>query len=130
METVNKLHGLNDTYLKYVSDGLLELENEKLVLNTLDAETVTKICEFIKLNNNNKIIMTREKMPMESDKQEELMHLHFNTFNEMLVYNIYVENIIKYIKIKLKCKYVSVYALCDDGKSEHGNYTIRLNFEY
>ena len=85
MENINEFNILNNTYLKYVSDGLLELKNDKLVLDTLNEETVIKIFEYVKLNNKNTIIMTNKKINKSS-----WFHLHFDTENEMLIYNIFI----------------------------------------
>ncbi len=123
METVNKLYGLNNTYLKYVSDGLLELKNEKLVLNRLNKEIISKVYEFVKLNHKNKIIMTEEK-----DGSSSWFHLHFDKENEMLIYNVLIKNLIKYIHKKLNCDSYAVNECCDNGKSEYSNYTIMINF--
>ena len=125
METVNKFYGLNDRYLKYVSDGLLELENDKLVLNGLNRELVSTVYEFVKLNHKKEIIMTEGK-----NKRALWFHLHFDTENEMLIYSILTKNLINYIHKKLKCSSFSVNECCDNGESEYSDYTIMINFNF
>ena len=125
MERVNKFQDLNNTYLKYVSDGLLELKNEKLILNTLNKELISTVYEFVKLNHKNEI-----KMSEDTDVNGLQFHLHFNTENEMMIYNIFIKNLINYIHKKLKCNSFAVNECCDNGKSEYSDYTIMVNFTF
>lgn len=116
-------YDFNKKIVEYVSEGLKDVKYNKLriIPTSRKEEVMTNIYEYMKQRCADKI-----RIDKEDDECE--FHLLFKTKNEMLIYNIFVENLVMYVNSKLDKGLQRVYSVCNSGNTIYSNYTIRIDY--
>ena len=114
---------LNNDYIYCMDEDLKALNNHKFDIDN-NSDTKIIIKEIYKYF----IKICEEKIYIENNEnieEETYFHMYFKNFNDMLLYNIFVENFVKYINKKINKNLV--YSICNSGKSKLHEYSIRID---